>query len=293
MGRCFRQLQTKTINMTFTQHPLSAAFPAMQADEYQALMDSIGIIGVQNPITLFEGMVIDGWNRYSAAMECGMDCPTAELGDVDPTDYVKSQNLHRRHLTGSQRAAAVVACSAWHPSHREKKVEATSTLVKTNKDIAKEAGVTERTISDVKTAQKAGLIDVVRDGGMTATEAAFVARGTLPKAVTKPAAPVVEPEAEEPPDYSELDAAQDALSVISEENDRLNDRLAIAAFEATDEERSAAHNTLIALRAELKTERATNRALVLSRDSLMEENTQMKRQMAMQRKEIDKLKNNK
>lgn len=292
MGRCFRQLQTKTINMTFTQHPLSAAFPAMQADEYQALMDSIGIIGVQNPITLFEGMVIDGWNRYRAAMECGMDCPTAELGDVDPTDYVKSQNLHRRHLTGSQRAAAVVACSAWHPSHREKKSVPGTDLMKTDADMAKEAGVSISTVGHAKAAQKAGLLEPVRDGALTAKEAAHVARGVPEKHPAKPA-PVVEPEAEEPPDYSELDAAQDALSVISEENDRLNDRLAIAAFEATDEERSAAHNTLIALRAELKTERATNRALVLSRDSLMEENTQMKRQMAMQRKEIDKLKNNK
>ena len=111
------------------------------------------------------------------------------------------------------------------------------------------------------------------------------------RAAAKPA--VVEPEVEAPPEYSELDATKDALSVISEENDRLNDRLAIAAFEATDEERSAAHETLTALRAENKTLTATLRAVTLSRDSLMEENAQMKRQMAMQRKEIDKLKNNK
>jgi hypothetical protein len=114
----------------------------------------------------------------------------------------------------------------------------------------------------------------------------------VPVATTKPA-PVVEPEAEEPPDYSELDATKDALSVISEENDRLNDRLAVAALDATEEERNAAHETLIALRAENKTLRATLRAVTLSRDSLMEEAVQMKRQMAMQRKEIDKLKNNK
>ena len=44
----------------YTQHPLSAAFPAMSADDYRALKDSVENIGVQNPITLFEGMVIDG-----------------------------------------------------------------------------------------------------------------------------------------------------------------------------------------------------------------------------------------
>ena len=42
---------------TYVQHPLSAAFPAMSAEDFQALTDSIDNIGVQNPITLFEGMV--------------------------------------------------------------------------------------------------------------------------------------------------------------------------------------------------------------------------------------------
>lgn len=39
----------------------------MQSDEFQALVDSIESIGVQNPITLLDGMVIDGWHRYKAA----------------------------------------------------------------------------------------------------------------------------------------------------------------------------------------------------------------------------------
>ncbi len=55
------------------QHPLSAAFPAMDADDFQSLKDSIENIGVQNPITLYDGMVIDGWHRYTAATELGMD----------------------------------------------------------------------------------------------------------------------------------------------------------------------------------------------------------------------------
>ena len=103
------------------QHPLSAAFPAMSSDEFESLKDSVIEIGVQTPITLFDGMVIDGWHRYCAASAVGLPCQSVELGDVDPVEFVKSQNLHRRHLTGSQRAAAIVACSNWHPAHREKK----------------------------------------------------------------------------------------------------------------------------------------------------------------------------
>lgn len=128
----------------------------------------------------------------------------------------------------------------------------------------------------------------VREGSVTIAKAIAVVKADKEKP-----APMVEPVAEIPPDHTELDATKEALFVISEENDRLNDRLAIAAFDATEEERSSAHDTLIALRAENKTLTATLRAVTLSRDSLMEENAQMKRQMAMQRKEIDKLKNNK
>jgi ParB-like chromosome segregation protein Spo0J len=93
--------------LILTQHPLSAAFPAMLTDEFQDLKDSINNIGVQNPITLLDGMVLDGWHRYSIAIGFGMDCPMVELpDDIDPIDFVKAQNSARRHLTLSQTAFA-------------------------------------------------------------------------------------------------------------------------------------------------------------------------------------------
>lgn len=131
---------------------------------------------------------------------------------------------------------------------------------------------------------------VERNGKTYEQNTASIGKPAAPAA--KPA-PVVELIAEEPEDYTELDAVKESLSALNEENDRLNDRLAVAALDATEEERAAAHTTILALRAENKTLTATLRAVTLSRDSLMEETTQMKRQMAMQRKEIDKLKNNK
>ena len=41
--------QAAALPKTYTQHPLSAAFPAMSAEDFQALTDSIDNIGVQNP----------------------------------------------------------------------------------------------------------------------------------------------------------------------------------------------------------------------------------------------------
>src|SRR5664279_5409155 len=88
------------------QHPLSAAFPEMPDDEFQSLKDSVENIGIQNPIVLFEGMVIDGWHRYRAAKETRSACPAVDLGDVNPRDFVIAQNQHRRHMNQGQIALA-------------------------------------------------------------------------------------------------------------------------------------------------------------------------------------------
>ena len=102
-----------TAAMGLRQHPLSAAFPAMPEEDFQALKDSIENIGVQNPITLHEGMVVDGWHRYRAATELCMPCPAIELGDVDPRDFVKAQNKARRNLSASQWALIEVTLWNW------------------------------------------------------------------------------------------------------------------------------------------------------------------------------------
>ena len=276
----------------------------MQAEEFQALKDSIESIGVQNPITLLDGMVIDGWHRYSAAAELGMDCPSVDLDDTDPKDFVMAQNKARRHITAAQLAMATTAVYQWKSEGRPKLH--TECAVKSSSEMAGIAGVHRNTIVQAQSVQAHAapeVIEAVKRGEVGLPKAAAIAKLPMaeqaaalhkpaPKPVAKPA-PVVEPIAEEPEDYTELDAAKDSLSALNEENDRLNDRLAVAALDATEEERAAAHTTILALRAENKTLTATLRAVTLARDSLMEETTQMKRQMAMQRKEIDKLKNNK
>jgi len=72
----------------YEQHPLSAAFPAMSEEELQNLKDSIDVMGVQNPIVIYEGKIIDGWHRYKVANELRLPCPTVHLAeDVDPQDF--------------------------------------------------------------------------------------------------------------------------------------------------------------------------------------------------------------
>ena len=277
----------------YQQHQLSAAWPAMSDSDFQALQDSIMNIGVQMPIVIFEGQVIDGWNRYRAATALGMDCPTTPFDEsIDPVEFVKAMNDARRHITGSQRAIAIVAIHGWKPVGRpQNNVEATSTL--TQEAMAAEAGVSKKTIQQAQAAQKAGLAEKVKSGEMTVEQASNVAKGKPAKAAKKDkpapkAAPaVVEPEIEEPPEYTELDAAHDQISELQAE-------LVVARMgDIPEEEKQQAAGLIAELHAEIKTLNATLAAVTLSRDTLMEERAQMLRQMKAQRAEIDRLKSTK
>jgi FtsZ-binding cell division protein ZapB len=284
--------------MSLQQHPLSAVFPAMDAADFDSLTDSIENIGVQNPITLYDGMVIDGWHRYRAASDLGMDCPMVELGDVDPRDFVMAQNKARRHITQAQLAMATTAVYAWRSvgqnQHTEKRVATECPPSKTNAELAAIAGVGVATIKQSKAVQATAspeVVEAVKSGEIGLPKAAAIAK--LPQseqaaAIYKPTPkPVQAPESE--PEYTELDAARDQIGDLQTEIERLSDRLAVEAIDASEEEKTAASKTIASLRAEVQTLTAHLSAVTLSRDTLQEENAQLKKQCQMYRNKLDKL----
>ena len=92
----------------FEQHSLSAVFPPLGDEEFKLLCDDIDQNGIREPLTLFEGKIIDGWNRYRACQELNIvNPPTRSYTGTDPVGLVVSLNLHRRHLTPSQRAMSI------------------------------------------------------------------------------------------------------------------------------------------------------------------------------------------
>jgi hypothetical protein len=281
----------------YQQHPLSAAFPAIGADDFQALKDSIENIGVQNPITLFEGMVIDGWHRYTAANDLGMHCPAVELGNVDPRDFVLAQNKARRHVTQAQLALATTAVYAWKPvgnpefsqSHTE------CVIAKSNDELAAIAGVHKNTITQAKAVQSKAapeVIAAVKSGEIGLPKAAAIAK--LPKeeqaaAIHKPApkaAPVVPEVLEE---GHELNEAAAAINALASENDQLRDRLAVAAMEGTAEEKAEAAQTIAELRHQIKALEAELDATRASRDGFQRQNAELMKQVRLQQKQIKKL----
>jgi len=137
--------------MKYKQHPLSSAFPAMTDNEFKELRDSIEVNGVLNPITIYEGMVIDGWHRYKAANEANVDCPETELDDwIDPKDFVLAQNKNRRHITMAQLALATTAVYQWSSVGRPNNSALSARLNKTNDELAEISGTSKRTIAQAK-----------------------------------------------------------------------------------------------------------------------------------------------
>ncbi|WP_439392369.1 MT-A70 family methyltransferase [Bradyrhizobium sp. PMVTL-01] len=124
-------------------HELAKLFIPIEGDEFEHLVEDIREHGIRDPITLHEGQVLDGCNRYRALVEI------AKTGEVlgpgwghransaldaedlvpphvwftrynaafegDPLKWVISKNLMRRHLDESQRS--MVAADIGKLSH--------------------------------------------------------------------------------------------------------------------------------------------------------------------------------
>ena len=91
--------------MSYEIHPAATLFPMMSDEEYAGLKADIEENGLREPIVLWCDQIIDGRNRLKACEEIGVDPVFFELSDeCDPWKFVISHNLHRRHLSSSQRA---------------------------------------------------------------------------------------------------------------------------------------------------------------------------------------------
>lgn len=77
----------------------------MTQPELRDLADDIKANGLLAPVTLYEDKVLDGRNRYRACKLAGVEPKFRQLPKgQDPLKFVLSANVHRRHLTESQRA---------------------------------------------------------------------------------------------------------------------------------------------------------------------------------------------
>lgn len=84
-------------------HEAANIFP-LDEEHLEELVADIRQHGQQVPIETMAGKVLDGRRRWLACEKAGVEPVTREVNPADPVAYVLSLNLHRRHMTTSQRS---------------------------------------------------------------------------------------------------------------------------------------------------------------------------------------------
>ena len=236
------------------------------------------------PVTLFyDGThywLADGFHRYFGAKAAGRT------------------TIHEDITPGTLREAILYSLSAnsKHGLRRSNadKRRAVQTLLDdaewgawSDNELARRCAVSVSFVGDVRRAHYSPAIVTdphartvtTKHGTTTTMNTANVGKKSKPAEPEKPTEPPPPPE----PEYTPLDAAHDQIS-------DLQDALARASVgELSAEEKEEAAGLVARLREEVRVLKATLKALVASRDHLQRENGELKRQCAMQRKELDGL----
>lgn len=86
-------------------HPVSELFPEMPEKEFATLVADIQQNGLCEPIRVAGSAIVDGRHRYRACLLAQVEPRYVEIDQrADLNALVISLNLHRRHLSESQRA---------------------------------------------------------------------------------------------------------------------------------------------------------------------------------------------
>jgi len=118
-------------------HPAAEAFPMMENDRYIELLEDIQTNGQREDITICEGMILDGRNRYKACISLGIPYRSRNFTG-DPWAYVWSLNGTRRDLEETQRYLIWKHCNensqSWRDEQQRIKDEANQKRSKAAKE---------------------------------------------------------------------------------------------------------------------------------------------------------------
>lgn len=178
--------------MTFAVHPAAEIFPLLSGAAFDELVADIRAHGLRQPIVLLDGAILDGRNRFAACAEAGVEPRFENYTGPDPVGYVVSTNLHRRHLTESQRAMVAARIANMAPGDNQFSgggANLPDLLGKTAKasvpvsEAADMLNVSERSVKAARAVQREAvpeLIAAVESGAVAVSTAADLAR--LPQA---------------------------------------------------------------------------------------------------------------
>jgi len=112
---------------SFIAHPLANMFPMIEGNAFEELKRDIAAQGILEPIRLYQGMILDGRNRYAAGKACGHAFTLADFvqweGTLAETEaWVISTNMHRRQLTTKQKQEVIEGMLRKYPSLSDREI---------------------------------------------------------------------------------------------------------------------------------------------------------------------------
>jgi len=172
-------------------HPIADVWPMMEADKLQELADDIGKNGQLVPVWIYEGMILDGRNRYAACKLGGIEPKTQTYTGDEPTAFAVSMNDKRRHMNKGQLAAIGAELEPFfaddakkrqaeqakrnQPQADRQKVEFFPPIEKSKarEEVAKSVGVNERYVQDAKKVKQEApeVFDRLKAGKITLQDA--------------------------------------------------------------------------------------------------------------------------
>jgi len=202
----------------------------------------------------------DGYHRYFAHQKAG-------IKDIEVT--VVNGTLRDAIL----RSFSVNAENGRHRSNEDKRNAVQAMLDDfewqfwNNTEIAKACRVSETLVISMRSGAKPDVVRVRRNGKVFERKAKYV-----------------KPEAEE----SEHDATSDVIKSLADENDKLKDRLAVAVYAADESEKKLVEKTIEQLREDIRLLEIELKSTRISRDTLLNENAAMKKQIAAMQRQLKK-----
>ena len=165
-------------------HEVCTLFPQYTHEEMVALSDRIKKFGQRKPILTFKGKICDGRNRHEACLMAGVEPKFEEFvgTEEEMREHVIDLNLHRRHLSESQRA--IIAAKLQKQIKGKPGAE-----VAASEEAARRMNVSTRSVfraTEVVDKAIPEVLDLVEKGKATVNDAAKVSR--LPRETQKESA---------------------------------------------------------------------------------------------------------
>jgi hypothetical protein len=191
-----------TIPLAF--HPIAEIFPLLEGPQFHELVTDIRQHGLREAIVLHsDGRILDGRNRYRACLAAGVE-PAFRTWDGQGSliAFVVSLNLHRRHLSESQRGLVAARLREQYQAEAKERqrehggtAPGRSAAVPANlpevtgpgewrERAAEDFGVSARTVQSAATVVEQGapaLVQAVERGEVAVSTAATVASALPPE----------------------------------------------------------------------------------------------------------------